>query len=171
VENTNSDWDCVRDNVTGLIWEVKTTLAGLHSTANTYTWYNTNEEQSGGFEGAESAGSGTCSITNCNTQDFVVAVNAAGLCGFYDWRIPTHKELMSIVHYGKSSGAFIDNSHFIITAANASTPTWYWTSVPNIDGAQGESSQSAWAIDFSSGNDNFLTKSTAVSIRLVRAGR
>ena len=36
-----TSWDCVRDNVTGLIWEVKTT-SGLRSWSNTYTWYDPN---------------------------------------------------------------------------------------------------------------------------------
>ena len=34
------DWACTRDNVTGLIWEVKTT-SDLRSQSHTYTWYNT----------------------------------------------------------------------------------------------------------------------------------
>lgn len=170
VSESATTWDCVRDNVTGLVWEVKTTTAGLHSLANTYTWYNVTNAQNGGSSGSQSIGSGTCSIANCNTQDFVNAVNAAGLCGFFDWRIPTHNELMSVVHYGQTTTAFIDNDYFPNTSADLSSPTWYWTSGPNVDGSSG-SSQSAWAIDFSGGNDNFLTKATLANIRLVRAGR
>src|ERR1035437_6155284 len=33
------DWACTLDNVTDLIWEVKTT-SGLRSQIHTYTWYN-----------------------------------------------------------------------------------------------------------------------------------
>ena len=35
------DWACTKDNVTGLIWEVKTT-SGLRNQNHTYTWFNTN---------------------------------------------------------------------------------------------------------------------------------
>ncbi|MCP4234659.1 MAG: DUF1566 domain-containing protein, partial [Aestuariibacter sp.] len=48
---------------------------------------------------------------------------------------------------------------------------WYWTSLPSADGVSNDAAQNAWAIDFISGVDNFLNKSSAASIRLVRAGR
>jgi hypothetical protein len=35
-----TDWSCVRDNVTGLIWEVKTDDGGLRDQDWKYTWYN-----------------------------------------------------------------------------------------------------------------------------------
>ena len=34
------NWDCVRDNVTGLIWEIKTNDGGLRDWDWTYTWCN-----------------------------------------------------------------------------------------------------------------------------------
>jgi hypothetical protein len=34
-------WACTRDNVTGLIWTVKTT-SGLRSQSHHYSWYNSN---------------------------------------------------------------------------------------------------------------------------------
>jgi len=42
-----TQWSCVKDNVTGLMWEVKTTSPGLHNTNNTYTWYDTNPNTNG----------------------------------------------------------------------------------------------------------------------------
>jgi len=50
-----NDWACTRDNVTGLLWEVKTT-SGLRDENHTYTWYRTNSPD-GNIGGASG---GTC---------------------------------------------------------------------------------------------------------------
>lgn len=162
-------FSCVRDNVTGLVWEVKTADAGLHHFDNTYSWYQA--EDNGGFEGDINGADTSCSLTNCNTDAFVAQVNAEGLCGFYDWRLPTHRELMSLVHFGITDAAMIDPDFYPNTGDIASEPLWYWTTNPGADGVQDDSAQNAWAIDFASGVDNFLNKSEAARIRLVRAGR
>src|SRR5262245_37316990 len=51
-------WDCVRDEVTALVWEIKTDDGGLRDKDWTYTWYNSTGINDGGSPGA-SAG-GTC---------------------------------------------------------------------------------------------------------------
>jgi len=33
-------WDCVRDNQSGLVWEVKKSGPGLQNINNTYSWYD-----------------------------------------------------------------------------------------------------------------------------------
>ncbi|MCC2604506.1 Lcl C-terminal domain-containing protein [Planctobacterium marinum] len=165
IDATETDWSCVRDNVTGLIWELKTNDAGLHDVDNTYSWVSSTTSEENQNDSA------SCTIANCNTAAFVEAVNAEGLCGFYDWRIPTHNELMSIMHFGESGGTFVDRDYFPFNSPDTSVPTWYWTNVQNVDGASGDTLQNSWAIDFSSGNDNFLLKSSENYLRLVRAGR
>jgi chitinase len=65
----------------------------------------------------------------------------------------------------------IDNSYFPNTMDSLITPVWYWTRDSSADGFTNEQAQNAWTIDFASGNDNFLNKSTAGRVRLVRAGR
>ncbi|WP_414830005.1 DUF1566 domain-containing protein [Alteromonas sp. H39] len=162
-------FSCVRDNVTGLVWEVKTTTAGLHSADNTFSWYQS--EDNGGFEGDINGAAASCTLTNCNTEAYVAQVNAQGLCGFYDWRLPTHRELMSLVHFGITDAAMIDSDFYPNTGDIAAQPLWYWTTNPGADGVQDDSAQNAWAIDFASGVDNFLNKSEAARVRLVRAGR
>ena len=89
-------WSCVRDNVTGLVWEVKTDDGTLQDKDYTYSWYS--DDVNGGYEGDLSGSDTVCSLTNCNTQAYVTALNAQGLCGFYDWRMPTHQELFSLMH-------------------------------------------------------------------------
>lgn len=175
--NTNGDeqdaisdtWSCVRDNVTGLVWEVKADDGTFQDKNYTYSWYS--DEVNGGFEGDESGASATCLLTNCNTSAYVEAVNAQGLCGFYDWRLPTHHELFSLMHLGISNDVAIDEDYFPNTGTVSTEPLWYWTSVPSADGVNSDNAQNAWALDFDSGVDNFLNKSSAARVRLVRAGR
>ncbi|MGB2427778.1 MAG: DUF1566 domain-containing protein, partial [Alteromonas sp.] len=169
VDDESQPWRCVRDNVTGYVWEIKTAAAGLNATDNLYSWYQ--EEGNGGFEGERNGPDTACTLTECNTSAYVTAINAAGLCGFFDWRLPTHDELLSIVHYGVVTSPYVDENYFPETGQLSQAPLWYWTAQPNADGVQEEEAQAAWAIDFASGVDNFLNKHNAARIRLVRAGR
>ncbi|MFP8779715.1 DUF1566 domain-containing protein [Hydrogenophaga sp. RWCD_12] len=70
---------CIKDNVTGLIWEAKTTDGGLHDKDKVYTKLNN--------------GLAT------DVYPFIAAVNASNLCGFSDWRLPTRDELLGLVDY------------------------------------------------------------------------
>jgi len=64
-----TEWVMVRDNMTGLIWEVKQNQDGVkdysnpHDADNTFTWYDSNPETNGGYEGTP--GDGT------DTEDFI----------------------------------------------------------------------------------------------------
>jgi hypothetical protein len=72
-----AQWSCVRDNVTGLIWEIKTGDGGLHDKDWTYTWHEPDKTKNGGKPGRKNGGS--CGKTSrCDTQGFVRAVNAIG---------------------------------------------------------------------------------------------
>lgn len=164
-----TDFRCVRDNTTGLVWEVKNEDITLHNPDNTYSWYASTDN--GGYVGDLNGTDTTCSLTNCNTEAFVNAVNAAGLCGFYDWRLPNHMELLSIVHFGGSDGMKLDMDYFPYAGDPDADVIWYWTAQPGADGVSNNAAQNAWAIDFISGVDNFLNKSSAAHVRLVRAGR
>ena len=88
----------VRDNVTGLIWEVKQDKNGVqnydnpHDADNTYTWYDPDPATNGGDAGTP--GEGT------DTDDFINALNNAGFGGYSDWRMPGREELRSICDYG-----------------------------------------------------------------------
>lgn len=170
-DDTSQAWSCVRDNITGLVWEKKTDDGGLLDGENTYSWYFTDEN--GGFAGTLNGADAVCTLTNCNTEAYVSAVNSAGLCGFYDWRVPTHEELMSLLHFGLASGVMLDEEYFPHAGSvnNLDKRLWYWTRIPSADGVSGDAAQNAWAMDFASGLDNFLNKSSAARIRLVRAGR
>ncbi|WJG10375.1 DUF1566 domain-containing protein [Aliiglaciecola sp. LCG003] len=168
-DDTAEPWSCVRDNTTGLVWEVKTADSSLHGAEHEFSWYQS--ENSGGFEGSVGSVGLTCANNTCDTSGFVAAVNAQGLCNFYDWRLPTLDELLSLVHFGNVTGTKIDLGYFPNTNDFVTTPLWYWTSQPSADGVSEDVAQNAWAIDFTTGNDNFLNKATLSKVRLVRGGR
>ena len=124
-----TEWSCVKDNHTGLMWEVKTDDGGLRDKDNAYQWYDPNPSTNGGFEGYVNDGN--------NTQAFTQAVNAQSLCGYTDWRLPKRQELQSIVNYGKY-GAVIDSAYF----PNIRTYNGlFWSSSPVAS-----DSNSAWVV-------------------------
>ena len=163
-----TSWDCVRDNVTGLVWEIKTTDSGLRDKDWTYTWCNTNSATNGGNAGTCDTGSGVGSDkcydpARCDTEKYVADVNALRptLCGYTDWRMPSHNELRSIVDYSRHSPA-IDATYFLQPA-----PHEYWSASPGVQGGSGN----AWLVGFDNGADDGPSKSFPYgAVRLVHGG-
>lgn len=156
-----TDWACTRDNVTELIWEVKSTI-GLRSTQFYYLWYNSNSSINGGGVGIASGPLGTTCYQagRCDTEKFVQDVNAVGLCGAFDWRMPTIKELQSIVDLGRGDDPAIDPDFFPNTYSRGQMEFWSGSAVDK---------SSAWYINFGDGYLNFLTKNRGHRVRLVRS--
>ena len=163
----NTPWACVKDNVTGLIWEVKTNDGGLHEQNDKYFWYNTNPADNGGEIGYPDSGNSCVGYvagrpsTYCNTQEYTARVNAAGWCGASDWRMPTAKELVGIVSSDRVNPA-IDIGYFPNTPSSP-----FWSRSPYvISYADG-----AWFVDFRNGDlgSNFSFES--YQVRLVRGGQ
>ena len=86
-----TNWAMVRDNVTGLIWEVKTTDGLIHDAGDAYT-----------FQDALAV--------------MVADLNADAFGGFEDWRLPTPEELSSIVSRASIDPA-VNTSFFPNTTA------------------------------------------------------
>ena len=82
----------VQDNVTGLIWEVKTDDGSIHDKDTTYTWSDA-------------------------SADFIAQLNDDVFGGYSDWRLPTIKELSNLVDAERSDPA-IDTSYFPNTVSN-----------------------------------------------------
>ena len=111
-------WSCVLDNVTGLIWEVKTDDGGLRDKDNTYKWGGItaigrdHESREGDY------------YDDWNTLvDAANMENGTGLCGYTDWRVANVSELFSLADYGyyirSTSGPSIDQNYFPNTVANS----------------------------------------------------
>lgn len=88
--------------------------------------------------------------------------NGASRCGFNTgWRLPTRRELLSIVHRGLVLPHMIDANYFPGTIGD-----WYWTSdtyAPNPSGA--------WTVYFGYGNSYAGNKTYTGYVRLVRSGQ
>ena len=153
-----TEWYMVRDNVTGLIWEVKQNQDDVpnygdhHDADNTYTWYDGNPDTNGGNAGTP--GDGT------DTEDFINALNAQWYGGHNDWRLPTIKELSLIVNLGTYKPA-IDAAYFPNTVSS-----YYWSSTTHAYDTGG-----AWDVNFYYGSDYGNNKSNAYYVRAVRGGQ
>ena len=94
----DDDFRMLRDNNTGLVWEIKSPCSGDPNAAeDCYTWQE--------------------------AQDvFIAELNRQNYGGFDDWRLPLKDELRSIVDYGRS-GPAVDPHYF-----PHCKPDFYWTS-------------------------------------------
>ncbi len=127
----------VRDNVTGLIWEVKTDDGSIHDKDNTYVWWN--------------------------AQDiFIATLNSTQFGGYSDWRMPTVKELSSILDSSiPYPGPTIDTVYFPNTRSFD-----YWSST-TIAGVL----YMAWVVRFSNGLVDDGNKSNSFCVQAVRGGQ
>lgn len=145
--------ECVKDNITGLMWEGKPASG---------TRGNPELDPNGQYSNYASGLFGTEDQVKANTnaQGYVNAVNAAGLCGHKDWRLPEASELQSIVDYGVASGSSIDGNWFPDTK-----PDSYWTSSPYVESS---SSVHAWYVNFGDGSVENEHRGDLYYVRLVR---
>jgi hypothetical protein len=170
-----NDWACTKDNKTGLTWEVKTDDGGLRDKDWKYSWYKPSGDNGGdaGYTDTTYRAPNCSTQNNCNTDAFTNAVNAKGLCGKKDWRMPTKDELMTLVkcsddkydtdgsciNYKSVSAPTINSTYFPNTVSN-----FYWSSSPFAD-----DSSYAWNVYFSNGNYyNYVSKDDYDFVRLVR---
>ena len=151
--------DCVKDNISGLVWEGKPT-SGDRRASRTFTNYDNPDSQQVGSGGGAYRNPTQAEIdASTNSIGYRNSVNTSMLCGFADWRMPTKGELSGILDTSKASSPYIDTDWF----PNMPVLPIYWTSSPlEIELSTGY----AWYI-------NFYTADTVAEPRsdsTVRAG-
>jgi len=145
----SAPWACVRDNATGLVWEVKTEDGGIHDKSNTYRW------------GGKTALGNDPGPRFNDWDELVEIANSAALCSYSDWGVPTRIELSSIVAKDRSDPT-IDTDYFPNTLSSST----FWSSSPYP-----YDYGNAWDVGFSTGSVNGGHRSNFVGVRLVRGGQ
>lgn len=136
-------WAMVRDDVTGLIWEVKTDDGSIHDREDTYTWSDARDV-------------------------FIARLNRENFGGHADWRLPDVRELAALVHADAVEPA-IDTACFPNTAAYdfpEIVSAEYWSET----GYAGNPAY-AWYVDFNGGDVGNTGTSATYFVRAVRGGR
>ena len=153
LDASDTEWYCVQDNVTDLIWEVKTDDGSERDKDNKYRW-----------GGLTAIGRDSSNREGDYYDDWNNLVNTAnsgnGLCGFTDWRVPDIEELRSIVDYSRTNPS-IDINYFPNTRSD-----WYWSASPYAS-----SSNDAWQLYFYVGYNNYYNRVSSYHVRLVRSGQ
>ena len=144
----------ITDNNTGLMWEKKSDDGGLHDKDNAYYW----------------SGNGT-QETIWDWLEDVNAEGGTGFAGYQDWRVPSVRELMSIVNYQNTplpvSAAFNGNCAAGATVLTGSCTllTAYWSST-----TWARSTSQAWNVSFNRGEVGASDKTSTLRVRAVRGG-
>ena len=155
-ESSGTKWSCVRDNVTGLTWEIKNTESdgNIHHKDNRYKW--------GGVTaiGRDHADKEGTYHDDWNT--LVNGSNSEALCGYNDWRAPTRNELLSITNLGRKNPA-IDTHYFPNTPNTKNAEFWSASSYAL-------NSNNAWGVAFDYGDNSYHARNQSYRLRLVRGG-
>jgi prepilin-type N-terminal cleavage/methylation domain-containing protein len=154
--NSATEWSCVYDKDSGLIWEVKTNIVGkLNYHHDYYTWYDSNPKTNGGDSGRKDNWFKP-SQTLQNSEDFLQATNSSALCGYLGWRLPELEELKTIVDSSKKRPS-IDTSFFPHSPVNEAVFT-----------ATEVLKNQVWGIEFGkNGREGANAKSNVAHIRAV----
>lgn len=155
---------CVKDNVTGLIWEGKT-ASGVRAGGNTYHNHDDVNQVQYGLDGFGNANlNPTVAQVNAayNSVGYKNMVNGSNLCGSGGWRMPTLAELQ--VLYTASGG----NGSNTFTMWLPNTANWTWSSTPYVGNAA-YSFGSVHFLDFTNGASGIQNRLANNFVRLVRA--
>jgi hypothetical protein len=151
--------ECVKDTVTGLIWEGKT-VGGARSSGNGYTNYD--DVTQAQFLNGSAIVNPTWAQVNAanNSTGYKNMVNGLSLCGSGAWRMPTSAELSAL---STASGGYGSSTQ--TTWLPNTINYWFWSSSPYVDNAA-----LGLAVFFGSGIVSIGARGSTLHVRLVRAG-
>ena len=145
----------VTDNLTGLVWEVKTTAVGSgqnasdrHDVDNAYTWSTGSNNEDG-----------------TAYTDFLSNLNAAGFAGANGWRLPTLVELEAIRDLSPSKPYACSGLPCIDSTFGSTQSNFYWSATTNASNPV-----NAWFVDFYTGYASSYSKTGIAFVRAVRGG-
>jgi PKD repeat protein len=156
-------WSCIRDNVTGLMWENKTfdgTFSGLHDVAKQFTHYDSttaNQLATGGVPSQAQIDALTNSI------GFKNAVNSEALCGATDWRIPESGEMLGIFNHNNQQTQGLDSAWFSSYSSFGGTASYLFISASASAGVL----ESEY-VSYSYGGNRTVSRSATANLHLVR---
>lgn len=150
-----SAWTCVRDNVTHLIWEVKTAA----NVDEGFNWYSDDDSTNGygandvDFRARGKRDASCDSVADeagCkDTQGYTLKINQQALCGFTNWRLPTVDELLSLVNKSVKTGVMANTDYL-----GPVSTKYHWSSTSSAMQALPDSGAFAvWVVDFQTGTD------------------
>jgi hypothetical protein len=84
-------WKCVRDKKTSLVWQIHSYDETLLDGKCSFSWFD-------GNLGKQDGGSCFTKSSKSDTKDIVDYANKIKLCGYSNWRLPTLKELQSLLY-------------------------------------------------------------------------
>jgi Protein of unknown function (DUF1566)/Repeat of unknown function (DUF5648) len=133
--------ECVKDNITGLTWEGKTTN-DLRSIHYAYTNYDsTTKAQKWNF-GNPSNPSQTEIESTRNSVGYKNYVNSIALCGFTNWRLPTAAEYDGLISIA-TRASYLDEFWFPNSPPSF---TEQWTSTDNTNPFDSFAMSRAWKV-------------------------
>lgn len=158
VDNWSGPWQCVFDQQTGLLWEVKTDNEGIHDGYWSYSWFD-------GTTGIANMGDCYFEEDRCDTLDLIKRVTVEKACGASEWRLPEGNELLSLVQRNVKPGdPAIAKDFFPFTKRGD-----YWTgqSRQPLTGVYRHLGEGALAVNFVAGSVVTLPYRNAAFVRLV----
>lgn len=95
-------WSCVRDEVTGLVWETKSADKTNYRYSNNTAYGFYDPRLSFGYKGS-------CLSGNCTTATYLTQINKDKVCGLTNWRLPKRAELLGVMNL--NSGNYREVMH------------------------------------------------------------